>query len=100
MGEKNKFLSNFCHHSFFSFVILLVTQKLNFFEENFKIKTSPPFFIGRLDFASRTSWNQEKCYIDYVPNSLNLKICKNLTVIEEFGNEYNISGCVSTNFWL
>ena len=45
MGEKNKFLSNFCHHSIFSFVILLVTQKLNFFEENFKIKTSPPFLL-------------------------------------------------------
>ena len=96
MSEKNKFLPSY----FFSFVILLITQKLHFFEENFKIKTSPPFFVGRPDFASRTSWNQEKSYIDYVSNSLNLKICKNLTVIEEFGNEYNISGCVSNNFWL
>ena len=52
MGEKNKFLSNFSHHIFSSFVILLVTQKLKFFEENFKIKTSPPFFVGRPDFAS------------------------------------------------
>ena len=41
MGEKNKFLPSY----FFSFVILLVTQKLNFFEENFKIKTSPPFLL-------------------------------------------------------
>ena len=73
---------NCCNNSLFSFVILLVTQKLNCFEENLK-----PFFVGRPDFDSRTSWNQEKCYIDYVPNSLTLKICKNLTVIEDFGNE-------------
>ena len=51
MGEKNKFLPSY----FFSFVILLVAQKVNFFEKNFKIKTSPPFFVGRPDFASRTS---------------------------------------------
>ena len=76
--EKNTFL----------FVILLKTQKWNFFEETFESKISPPFFVGRPEFASRTRWNQEKCYIDYVPNSFNLTICKNLTVIEEFGNEY------------
>jgi hypothetical protein len=39
--------------------------------------------LVRLGFDSGTSWSQE---IDYVPNSLNLKICKNLTVIEDFGN--------------
>ena len=93
MGENNKFL-----WSFFIFICYTSNDsKIKLFcKENFKLQ----FFVVRLDIASRTSLNQEKYYIDYVPNSLNLKICKNLTVIEEFGNEYNISGCVSTNFWL
>ena len=98
--KKINFCQIFAIIVFFSFVILLVTQKLNFFEENFKIKTSPPFLLVDHILPLGLAEIRKKCYIDYVPNSFNLKICKNLTVIEEFGNEYNISGCVSTNFWL
>ena len=36
---------NFCDHSFFSIFYTSSNSKLNFFEENFKIKTSPPFLL-------------------------------------------------------
>ena len=46
---------------------------MKFFEETFEIKISLSFFVNRSDFASSISLNQEKCYINYVANSLNLK---------------------------